>query len=39
MSAAAQLTLVDSRTDRDGVLLLTYHPTAAAPAGQPGPAA
>lgn len=40
MSAAATLTLADSRTDRDGVLLLTYHPAPAeAPAGQPGPAA
>lgn len=40
MSAAAALTLVDAKTDRDGVLLLTYHPSPAkAPAGQPGPAA
>ena len=39
MNAAATLTLTDSKTDRDGVLLLTYHPAAAAPAGQPGPAA
>ena len=40
MSAAATLTLTDSKTDRDGVLLLTYHPAAAgAPASQPDPAA
>jgi dihydrofolate reductase len=40
MSAAATLTLADSKTDRDGVLLLTYRPAPAeAPAGQPGPAA
>jgi dihydrofolate reductase len=39
MSAAATLTLADSKTDRDGVLLLTYHPAPAeAPAGKPGPA-
>jgi dihydrofolate reductase len=31
MTEAATLTLTDSKTDRDGVLLLTYHP--AAPAG------
>ena len=35
MTAAATLTLAASETDRDGVLLLTYHP---APADQPGPA-
>ena len=29
MSAAAKLTLADSETDRDGVLLLTYHPAPA----------
>ena len=39
MSTAATLTLVDSKTDRDGVLLLTYHPAAGAPAAQPDPAA
>ncbi len=40
MSAAATLTLADSKTDRDGVLLLTYRPAPAeAPAGQPDPAA
>ena len=39
MNAAATLTLTDSTTDRDGVLLLTYHPAAAAaPAAQPDPA-
>jgi len=40
MSTAATLTLADAKTDRDGVLLLTYHPApAGAPAGQPSPAA
>jgi dihydrofolate reductase len=40
MNAAATLTLTDSKTDRDGVLLLTYHPApAGTPAGQPDPAA
>jgi dihydrofolate reductase len=39
MDAAATLTLTDTQTDRDGVLLLTYHPAAGAPAGQPDPAA
>jgi len=34
------LTLADSKTDRDGVLLLTYRPAPAeVPAGQPDPAA
>lgn len=40
MSTPATLTLADSKIDRDGVLLLTYHPVpAGVPAGQPGPAA
>ena len=32
MTEAAKLTLTDSKTDGDGVLLLTYHP---APAAEP----
>jgi dihydrofolate reductase len=39
MDAAATLTLAEAKTDRDGVLLLTYHPAAGAPGGQPAPAA
>ncbi len=39
MSAVATLTLADAKTDRDGVLLLTYHPAPGSPAAQPGPAA
>lgn len=36
MSAAATLTLADSKTGSDGVLLLTYRPAPAeAPVGQP----
>jgi dihydrofolate reductase len=38
MNAAATRTLTDSTTDRDGVLLVTYHPAAGAPASQPDPA-
>jgi hypothetical protein len=33
MTAAATLTLTESATDRDGVLLLTYRPAAAGAAG------
>jgi len=39
MSVAATLTLTDSKTDRDGVLLLTYQPAATkTPPGQPASA-
>jgi len=40
MTEAAKLTLVDSKADGDGVLLLTYHPAPAAePAADQPPAA
>jgi dihydrofolate reductase len=39
MDEPATLTLTGCKTDRDGVLLLTYQPASAkAPAGQPGTA-